>query len=58
MAQGLTFSLEGGIWTNLISKGLLVTTPAPLGKKSRPTTFSNKELLPEDYEPTTIILGN
>jgi hypothetical protein len=48
VAHGFTTYLEGGICTSLISKGLLVTTPEPLGKKSRPTTFSNKELFPED----------
>lgn len=47
-----------GTWTNLISRGLLVTNPSPLGKKSSPTIFSNKEDFPLDYEPTTAILGN
>jgi hypothetical protein len=45
------------VWTNLISNGLLVTTPSPLGKKSKPTTASKRELLPLDYDPKTAILG-
>lgn len=45
-------------WTNLNSKGLLVTVPSPLGKKSYPTIDSNNELLPADYKPTIAILGN
>ena len=45
------------VWTNLISKGLLVTTPSPLGKKSNPTTASSKELFPLDWDPKTAILG-
>jgi len=31
--------------------------PDPRGKKSRPTMFSNTELLPLDWEPTTTICG-
>lgn len=44
-------------WTSLSSSGLLVTTPDPLGKKSKPTIFSSNELLPEDCVPKTTILG-
>lgn len=35
-----------------------MTTPLPLGKKSKPTILSNNELLPEDCVPTTQILGS
>ena len=34
-----------------------MTTPEPLGKKSRPTMFSRSELLPLDWVPRTAILG-
>lgn len=44
-------------WTSLNSRGLLVTTPEPLGKKSKPTIFYSSELLPEDCVPSTTILG-
>ena len=43
---------------SLSSKGLRVTTPLPLGKKSKPTILSNNELLPDDWVPTTQILGS
>lgn len=32
-------------------KGRRVTTPEPLGKKSRPTIFYNSEDLPDDWVP-------
>ena len=47
----------GSMCTNLSSRGLRVTTPDPLGKKSRPTMFSSSELLPLDWVPKTAILG-
>ena len=39
-------------------KGLRVTTPDPLGRKSRPTICSSKELLPDDWFPSTTTFGN
>ena len=44
-------------WTNLNSRGLLVTIPYPLGKKSYPTIDSRRDDLPADYNPTTAIQG-
>lgn len=44
-------------WTNRISKGLLVTTPSPLGRKSSPTMDSSKELFPLLWVPKTAIRG-
>lgn len=35
-------------WTILNSRGLLVTTPDPLGKKSRPTMFYKRDDFPDD----------
>ena len=35
------------IWHKRSSKGLRVTTPSPLGKKSKPTMDSNTEDFPE-----------
>ena len=52
-----TGSLRRGWVDNLISKGLLVTIPLPLGKKSRPTICYSKELFPALCSPTTTILG-
>jgi len=34
-------------------KGLRVTIPLPLGRKSRPTMFSKTDDLPDDCDPTT-----
>lgn len=48
----------GSIWTSLSSRGLRVTTPEPLGKKSSPTIFYSSELLPLDWVPKTAILGS
>jgi hypothetical protein len=45
LAHGIIFSFE---WLSLSSQGLLVTTPSPLGKKSRPTMDSRTEDLPAD----------
>lgn len=42
-AQGYIFSEE---WLSLSSKGLLVTTPSPRGKKSKPTILSKTLDLP------------
>lgn len=50
--------VRGSVWTNLSSSGRLVTTPDPLGRKSRPTMFSRSELLPLDWVPRTAILGS
>lgn len=54
------YGFEVGLltWTILNSSGLLVTTPEPLGKKSRPTMFSKSDDLPDDWVPKTAILGN
>ena len=41
-------SMLSGEWFNLSSRGLLVTTPSPLGKKSNPTIDSNTDDLPAD----------
>jgi len=35
-----------------------VTTPEPRGRKSKPTIFSRRELLPLDCVPKTAILGS
>ena len=35
-----------------------MTTPPPLGKKSRPTIFYKRELLPLDCVPKTAMVGN
>jgi len=55
LAQGSMFSV---LWFNLSSRGRLVTTPSPLGKKSRPTIDSSTEDLPADWDPNTTILGS
>ena len=46
------------MWTSLNYNGLLVTTPEPRGKKSKPTMFSRRELFPLDCVPKTAILGS
>lgn len=46
-----------GAFIILNSNGLLVTIPPPRGKKFNPHTDSNNEDFPEDYSPTTAILG-
>jgi len=46
-----------GVYTNLNSRGLLVTTPSPLGKKSRPTIYSRRDDFPLLYVPRTVIRG-
>ena len=53
LIKGLLLS----VWTSLSSRGLLVTTPDPRGRKSRPTMFSKSELFPLDWVPRTAILG-
>lgn len=40
-------------WTIRSSRGLLVTTPDPLGRKSRPTMFSKSEDFPLDWVPAS-----
>ena len=55
LAHGSILSTE---WFNLSSKGLLVTTPSPLGKKSKPTIDSKTDDLPADYPPNIQILGS
>lgn len=50
--------LRWSVWTSLNYNGLLVTTPEPRGKKSKPTMFSSKELFPLDCVPNTAILGS
>ena len=57
-AQGFTLPSDSDKCIRRSSRGLLVTTPEPLGRKSSPTMFSNKEDFPDDYEPTTQIRGN
>jgi hypothetical protein len=49
--------VRGSVCTRRSSKGRRVTTPDPLGRKSRPTIFSRSELLPLDCVPSTAILG-
>ena len=44
-AHGSIFSCE---WFSLSSSGLLVTTPSPLGRKSKPTIDSRTDDLPAD----------
>ena len=44
-------------WLRRSSRGLLVTTPSPRGKKSRPTIDSRTEDLPALCEPRTAIRG-
>ena len=41
-------SILSAAWLSLNSRGLLVTTPSPLGKKSKPTIDSSTEDLPAD----------
>ena len=55
LAHGIIFSFE---WLRRSSQGLLVTTPSPLGKKSRPTMDSRTEDLPADWPPSMAILGS
>ena len=55
-AQGVIFSVPG-TWTSRNSRGLLVTTPSPRGRKSSPTMDSKRELLPLLYVPSTAIRG-
>ena len=45
LAHGTIYSLA---WFKRNSKGLLVTTPSPLGKKSSPTIDSNTDDFPAD----------
>jgi hypothetical protein len=45
-------------WLRRSSHGLLVTTPSPLGRKSRPTMDSRTDDLPADYPPSIAILGS
>lgn len=49
--------VRGSVCTRRSSKGRRVTTPDPLGRKSRPTIFSRSELFPLDWVPSTAILG-
>ena len=42
---------------NCKTKGLRVTIPVPLGKKSLPTMFSSTDDLPQDWDPTTAKMG-
>ena len=49
--------VPSSMWLRRSSSGLLVTTPSPRGKKSRPTIDSRTEDLPADCEPSTAILG-
>ena len=51
-------SLSTGSYIKRISKGLRVTTPEPLGRQSIPTICYSKDDLPDDWFPTTTILGN
>lgn len=50
--------VRGSVCTRRSSKGRRVTTPDPLGRKSRPTMFSSRELFPLDCVPSTAILGS
>jgi hypothetical protein len=50
----LNQNVRFGTCTILNSSGLLVTTPEPLGKKSRPTMFSKSDDLPDDWVPKDI----
>jgi hypothetical protein len=54
-AQGTIYSFT---WFRRSSRGLLVTTPSPLGKKSRPTIDSKTDDFPADYPPSIAILGS
>ena len=56
IAHGLIFC-SSGICERRISRGRLVTTPFPLGKKSKPTIDSKTEDFPEDWVPKTAIRG-
>mmetsp|Transcript_21622 Transcript_21622/g.69619 ORF Transcript_21622/g.69619 Transcript_21622/m.69619 type:complete len:219 (-) Transcript_21622:130-786(-) len=48
-------SPESGVLISWRTSGRRVTMPLPRGRKSRPTMFSNTELLPLDWPPTTAI---
>ena len=54
IAYGGTFPLT---WLRRSSRGRLVTTPSPLGRKSRPTIDSSTDDLPADWDPSTAIRG-
>lgn len=49
--------VPSSVWLRRNSRGLLVTTPSPRGKKSRPTIDSRTDDLPADWPPSTAILG-
>lgn len=57
IAYGFPYALLGSKCTKRSSRGRLVTTPEPRGRKSRPTIFSKSELFPLDCVPKTAILG-
>jgi len=46
------------VWLSLSSRGLLVQTPSPLGRQSRPIILSSTEDLPADCPPSIQILGS